>query len=195
MIQKQKLLAAIASTKRGLDLTETQKTEIFSAVVDLEAENPHPLPFEALDLLIGDWKLLFTTSKDLLGLDRFPGIRTGEIYQCIRAGKIYNLAEILGLPFLEGLVSVCASFVVVSDQRVKVNFERSVLGLQKLLAYSSVSEFIKILESGKKLTAIDFPITSANQKGWLETTYLDQDLRVGRGNEGSLFVLSKDYSM
>jgi PAP_fibrillin len=195
MIQKQKLLAAIASTKRGLDLTETQKTEIFSAVVDLEAENPHPLPFAALDLLIGDWKLLFTTSKDLLGLDRFPGIRTGEIYQCIRAGKIYNLAEILGLPFLEGLVSVCASFVVVSDQRVKVNFERSVLGLQKLLAYSSVSEFIKILESGKKLAAIDFPITSANQKGWLETTYLDQDLRVGRGNEGSLFVLSKDYSM
>jgi hypothetical protein len=28
--------------------------------------------------------------------------------------------------------------------------------------------------------------------GWLETTYLDQDIRIGRGNRGSLFVLTRD---
>jgi len=41
------------------------------------------------------------------------------------------------------------------------------------------------------LMAVDFPITSTNQKGWLETTYLDENLRIGRGNEGSLFILAK----
>jgi hypothetical protein len=28
--------------------------------------------------------------------------------------------------------------------------------------------------------------------GWLETTYLDENLRIGRGNRGSLFVLTRD---
>ncbi|HAJ61284.1 MAG TPA: fibrillin, partial [Cyanobacteria bacterium UBA8543] len=26
---------------------------------------------------------------------------------------------------------------------------------------------------------------------WLDITYLDKDLRIGRGNEGSVFVLTK----
>jgi hypothetical protein len=39
--------------------------------------------------------------------------------------------------------------------------------------------------------AIDFQIKREDQKGWLETTYLDQDLRIGRGNEGNLFVLKR----
>ncbi len=39
--------------------------------------------------------------------------------------------------------------------------------------------------------AIDFNITSREQKGWLEITYLDDDLRIGRGNEGKVFVLTK----
>jgi hypothetical protein len=54
-----------------------------------------------------------------------------------------------------------------------------------------VGEFVKILESGVKLPAVDFAITSTNQKGWLETTYLDANLRIGRGNEGSIFILEK----
>jgi hypothetical protein len=28
--------------------------------------------------------------------------------------------------------------------------------------------------------------------GWLETTFLDEELRIGRGNKGSLFVLTRD---
>ena len=28
--------------------------------------------------------------------------------------------------------------------------------------------------------------------GWLETTYLDTEMRIGRGNKGSLFVLTRD---
>ncbi|HAX76849.1 MAG TPA: fibrillin, partial [Cyanobacteria bacterium UBA11372] len=43
----------------------------------------------------------------------------------------------------------------------------------------------------KKFTALDFPIESREQRGWLDITYLDEDLRIGRGNEGSVFVLTK----
>ncbi len=194
MSYKEKLFEAIAPVNRGLKLTESQKQAIFAAIAYMEESNPTPKPNEAAELLSGNWRLLFTTSRDLLGIDRFPGIKLGQIYQCIRAaeGKIYNVAEIYGLPLLEGLVSVCASFTPVSERRVNVKFERSVIGLQRLVAYKNIDEFVQVLQSGKKLSAIDFAIKQGDRQGWLETTYLDRDLRIGRGNEGSVFVLRKD---
>jgi PAP_fibrillin len=194
MNYKEKLFEAIAPVNRGLEITEVQKQAIFAAIAYMEESNPTPKPTEAGELLSGNWRLLFTTSRDLLGFDRLPGIKLGQIYQCVRAteAKIYNVAEIYGLPLLEGLVSVCASFTPVSDRRVNVKFERSVVGLQRLINYKNIDEFVQVLQSGKKLRAIDFAIKQGDRQGWLETTYLDQDLRIGRGNEGSVFVLRKD---
>ncbi|MEI6332391.1 MAG: PAP/fibrillin family protein [Pseudanabaena sp. ELA645] len=203
--RKANLLNAIAPVNRGLEMSENQRKAIFSAVAYLEELNPTPAPNTTPELLDGDWLLLFTTSQELLGIDRFPLYRLGNIYQCLRVAeaKIFNVAEIKGLPLLSGLVSVCASFTIVSEKRVKVNFERLVAGSQTLLGYRDVHSFIDTLrspvsgsanpsnKSQKKLLAIDFQIKREDQKGWLETTYLDQDLRIGRGNEGNLFVLKR----
>jgi hypothetical protein len=105
---------------------------------------------------------------------------------------VYNIAEVYGLPGLEGLVSVTASFKPVSERRVNVTFERSILGLRRLIGYQTPRDFIEKIESGQKLIAIDFPINRPDQKGWLDITYLDRDLRIGRGNEDSVFVLTKE---
>jgi len=32
------------------------------------------------------------------------------------------------------------------------------------------------------------------ENGWLETTYLDDDIRIGRGNKGTMFVLTREYN-
>lgn len=32
------------------------------------------------------------------------------------------------------------------------------------------------------------------ENGWLETTFIDKDVRIGRGNKGTLFVLTRDAS-
>ncbi|TYQ28470.1 PAP/fibrillin family protein [Pseudanabaena sp. UWO310] len=191
--RKANLLNAIAPVNRGLQMSENQRKAIFSAVAYLEELNPSPAPTQTPELLDGDWLLLFTTSQELLGIDRFPFYKLGNIYQCLRVaeGKIFNVAEIKGLPLLGGLVSVCANFTVVSEKRVKVNFERLVAGSQSLVGYQNVKSFIDTLRSPKKLLAIDFQIKREDQKGWLETTYLDRDLRIGRGNEGNLFVLRR----
>ncbi|AFZ57087.1 PAP/fibrillin family protein [Anabaena cylindrica FACHB-243] len=193
MIVKSTLLNAIAPTNRGLLATETQKQAILAAIASLEDFNPTPRPLEATHLLEGNWRLLYTTSKALLNLDRFPLYKLGQIYQSIRVEttSVYNIAEIYGLPSLEGLISVAAKFEPVSERRVQVKFQRSIIGLQKLIDYKSPAEFIQQIESGQKFTAIDFPIKSDRQQGWLDITYIDQDLRIGRGNEGSVFVLSK----
>ncbi|MEA5549786.1 PAP/fibrillin family protein [Anabaena cylindrica UHCC 0172] len=193
MIVKSALLDAIAPTNRGLLANDTQKQAILAAIASLEDFNPTPRPLEATQLLEGDWRLLYTTSTALLNLDRFPLYKLGQIYQSIRVKttSVYNIAEVYGLPSLAGLVSVAAKFEPVSERRVQVKFQRSIIGLQKLIGYKSPADFIHQIESGQKFTAIDFPIKSDRQQGWLDITYIDQDLRIGRGNEGSVFVLSK----
>lgn len=192
-IGKLELLERLAGLNRGLLADERDRLSIQAAIAQLEECNPTALPLEATELLEGNWRLLYTTSQDLLGLGRFPAVQLGQIYQCIRTqtARIYNIAELTSLPFLESVVSVSAQFAPVSEKRVEVRFERSVLGLQRLLPYESPDQLIELLNSDTKPKAIDFQIKTQRKPGWLDVTYLDQDLRIGRGNEGSLFVLTK----
>lgn len=193
MLGKSTLLEAIAGKNRGLLATETDQQAIMAAIAQLEDRNPTPNPVTALDKLDGDWRLLYTTSRGLLRFDQLPLLKLGQIYQCVRAAttQLYNIAELYGVPFLEGLVSVAARFEPLSERRVKVNFERSVIGLQRLVNYRSPATFIQDMESGRKFPAIDLNIGNREQRGWLDITYLDDDLRIGRGNEGNVFVLTK----
>ena len=194
MSKKAELLEVIAGKNRGLLANEIDKVKVLSAVEQLEDYNPTPKPLEAKDLLEGNWRLLYTTSRSLLGLDRFPLLQLGQIYQCIRVtnSKVYNIAEIIGVPFFEGLVSVVARFEPVSERRVNVKFERSIICLQRLIGYRSPEQLIQQLETDKKFPPLDFGIENREQKGWLDITYLDEDLRLGRGNEGNVFVLARE---
>jgi hypothetical protein len=194
MIGKAALLEAIAGTNRGILASESEKQAILAAIAQLEDRNPTPRPLEAIHLLDGDWRLIYTTSRGILGIDQFPLLKLGQVYQCIHApeAKLYNIAEVSGVPFLEGIVAVVARFRPITDRRVEVKFERSFIGLQRLIDYQSPSYFIQQLESEKKFVAIDFQIKDRDQQGWLDVTYLDEDLRIGRGNEGSVFVLTKN---
>ena len=193
MIKKTELLEAIAPHNRGLLASEMDKVKILSAIQQLEDMNPSPKPLDRREFLEVNWRLLYTNSKDLLGFDRIPLLKLGQIYQCVRVteAKIYNIAEILGLPFMESLISVVASFEPVSDRRINVNFQRSIIGLQRLLGYQTPSNYIQQIESGKKFPPLDFGIDNRDRKAWLDITYLDEDMRIGRGNEGNVFVLSK----
>lgn len=194
MMGKASLLEAIASQNRGLLTTEADRLAILAFVAQLEDRNPTPRPTEAVDLLDGNWRLLYTTSGELLRIDSLPFFQLGQIYQCVRAkeAKIYNIAEVYGLPYLESIISVVASFTPVSEKRVKVTFERGISGLQRAIDYQFPSYFIRQIEAGKKFFAVDFNIENREQRGWLDITYLDEDLRIGRGNEGSVFVLTKN---
>lgn len=193
MIGKSELLEAIAGKNRGLLAAENDKLMILAAAAQLEDRNPTPRPLEAPEKLEGNWRLLYTTSQGLLGLDRIPIFKLGQIYQYIRVqeARIYNIAEIYGLPFLEGIVSVGARFTPLSERRVQVTFERSIIGLQRFIGYRAPHPFVMAAEAGQKFTALDFSIANRDQQGWLDITYLDDDLRIGRGNEGSLYVLTK----
>ena len=194
---KAQLLAEIASKDRGILATNIEKQAILATVTALESRNPHPRPLTtAIDLLTGDWRLLYTSSQSLLGIDKFPLVKLGTIYQCIRptTRAVYNIAEVSSvIPGLNGIVSIVAKFTPTSESRVNVEFNRSVIGLQKLIDYSTPDRLITAIENGQKFTAIDLPINRKPDRtpAWLEVTYLDESLRISRGNEGSIFVLTK----
>jgi hypothetical protein len=195
MIGKSTLIDIIVGTNRGLLANQQQQQAILAAIANLEDFNPTPRPLAATNLLEGNWRLLYTTSKALLKIDRLPFCKLGQIYQCIRvrSNSVYNIAEIYGIPSLEGLVSVVAKFEPVSERRVQVKFQRSIIGLQRLIGYTTPGNFIQQIESGdfQNKLAFDFPIQSEQQQGWLDITYIDDNLRIARGNEGSVFVLTK----
>jgi hypothetical protein len=202
MLSQSDLLTMIAPTKLGSRATAAEKAAILTAIARLEDRNPTPRPTEAADLLGGNWRLRYTTSGELLGLDRPPLIRLGEIYQCLRvgAGRVYNVALVndrtpLVGQALGGLVSVAANFEVVSPRRVQVRFQRLVIGLQTWVGYGDGPEgldrWLDRLDDPRRFAAIDATLNPEQQQGWLDVTYLDEDLRIGRGNGGSVFVLTR----
>jgi hypothetical protein len=191
---KEDLLRMLANKNRGLQASSAEKQAINEAIAQIEAQHPTAQPLQRPDLLEGDWRLLYTSSASLLNLDRLPLAQLGNIYQSIRMAQssIYNIAEIRSLPYLSSVVSVVASFAPLDDRRVQVDFRRSVAGLQSIVGYNAAPAWIEKLNSGQKMLAMDFPINNPKANSWLDITYLDADLRIGRGNQGSVFVLTKD---
>jgi hypothetical protein len=195
---KSQLRSTIATLDRGLSTTAAEVERVENLVAQLEANSPYPRPLtNAGDLLAGNWRLLYTSSTSLLGIDRLPLLGLGEIYQYIdlAAGRIYNVAEVRGAFGLNSVVTVCARISPTSDRRVGVVFDRSIVGLQSLLNYQNASSWLdrvrEAVVTGKKFTALDLAINAGDRGAWLEIIYLDTDLRIGRGNEGNIFILER----
>ncbi|MFS8886177.1 PAP/fibrillin family protein [Synechococcus sp. H70.2] len=196
--QKAVLLRLLQTTDRGGKLSPDQKSQILSQIAALEALNPTPEPLAAPERLEGNWLNLFTTSAALLRLAQLPLLTTGAIYQCIRAqkGQVFNVAEIQGSGWLEawlprGVLAVAARFYPESQRRIRVVFKRLLLGSQALMSYE-IESFLYLLEwAPERIPALKVDLLRREPTGWLDITYLDEDLRIGRGNEGSVFVLQR----
>lgn len=194
MMTKAALLELVATSNMGVDESAEEREERLAAIAQLETQNPTLVPTTSGELLDGDWKLLYTTSRGILGLNRPPFLKLGTVYQSIRAAeqRVYNIAEVNNQwSALAGIVSVGAGFEVLSSKRVQVKFERAVVGLQSWTGYKGPDTFTQRLDDPKRFPALDARFDTEKQQGWLDITYLDQDLRIGRGNEGSVFVLQK----
>ncbi len=190
---KNRLLTSLETHRSAFQWQKPSSTDdLHTMIAELEAQTTTPNPLDS-PLLMGDWRLLYTTSQGILGLDRIPLTDLGEVYQAIRGDRVYNIAETKSLVGIEGIVAVAARYEVCSTTRVQVKFERSILGLRSVMGYRSATEFIDQLEAKVKFWAIDVPIPAREGSGggWLEVTYLDETLRISRGNQGSIFVLVK----
>ncbi len=200
-IVKQKIQATIkniqtrndGSPVTNLKLDRTLEKEIEQLTTDLESLNPHPQPLlYTPNLLEGTWQLLYSTAREIRSLDSLPlGLKVGKIYQVINVANktFFNIAQVQHpLKLISGYVKVTASFEPgintsgLADKRINVYFDKRYLAIEKIVGIET-----------PKLNP--FKVVQANNPrgrvATLDITYLDENFRIGRGGDESLFILNK----
>ena len=162
---RRRLIAEARKANQGRDAS--RRATILAQVEALEKENPTPKPL-ASPLLSGRWRMVFTTSESILGTKRlWPFRPRRRILQHINAEKLTAKNEEW---VLMGLLrnSVRAKLEPQGDgATVVVIFKRFGIGWLKLPA-------------------------PASARGVLTTTYLDEQLRISRGDRGNVFIMVKE---
>lgn len=202
LLLKEKLQATLdkiqthsdGSPVTNLKLDKTLAQEIENLTTELESVNPNPAPLlNTISLLDGAWKLQYSTAREIRFLDSLPlGLKVGKVYQVINiANKLFfNIAFVkhpLGL--ISGYVKVTASFEPaiedsspLPNKRINVYFDKRYLSIEKIVGIntSQLNPF-KVVSANNPMGRI----------ATLDITYLDETLRIGRGGDESLFILTK----
>ncbi|OIV91829.1 hypothetical protein TanjilG_17821 [Lupinus angustifolius] len=212
---KKLLVDSLYGTDRGLRASRETRSEIVELITQLEALNPTPAPTQALPLLNGKWILAYTSFIGLFPLLSqviAPLIRAGDISQTIDSETyaVQNSVQFVG-PWTTTNVSYHGKYEVLSPKRVQLKIEERFIGTPQLTDSLTIPEEVEFLgqtidlkplkgivhEKAKKLARkppIRLPVPRCFAKSWLLTTYLDEDIRVSRGDFGSVFVFFKEGS-
>ncbi|GAV61238.1 PAP_fibrillin domain-containing protein [Cephalotus follicularis] len=219
---KRALVDSFYGTDRGLQASSETRAEIVELITQLEAKNPTPAPTQALTLLNGKWILAYTSFVGLFPLlsrGTLPLVKVEEISQTIDSENftVENSVQFSG-PLATTSISTNAKFEVRSPKRVQIKFEEGVIGTPQLTDSIVLPENVEFLGQKIDLTPfkglitsvqdtassvaktissqppLKFSFASRNAESWLLTTYLDEDLRISRGDAGSVFVLIKQGS-
>lgn len=194
-----KEIAIIKGINPNYPITDTMLssdfvTKIGDITKEIESLNPFPKPLlSGVSLLDGIWQLNYSTAREIRSLNKLPfGFKLKEVYQIINVENksFFNIAFVQDSSgLIEGYVKVTATFapaidenLMTPDKRINVNFEKRYLSIKKI--------------AGIKTPCFDpFKVFNAhNPEGRipsLDITYIDENLRIGRGGDGSLFILSK----
>ncbi|KAL1201725.1 Plastid lipid-associated protein 2 [Cardamine amara subsp. amara] len=194
---KRSLADSLYGIDRGLNASSETRAEIGDLITQLESKNPTPAPTEALFLLNGKWILAYTSF-----VDNFT---------------VQNSVRFAG-PLATTSISTNAKFEIRSPKRVQIKFEQGVIGTPQLTDSIEIPEYFEVLGQKIDLNPIKGLLTSVqdtassvartissqpplkfslpgdNAQSWLLTTYLDKDIRISRGDGGSVFVLIKEGS-
>ncbi|GJP69789.1 hypothetical protein CLOP_g798, partial [Closterium sp. NIES-67] len=96
-----------------------------------------------------------------------------------RAANVVEFS-VRGLGLLSGKLTIEATYTVSSPTRVDIRFESSSIVPDQLS---------KLFEKNYDLLLQVF-----NPDGWLEITYVDDTVRIGRDNKGNIFVVERQVS-
>lgn len=162
---KTEILELATEVDKGLKASSEQQDRILGVFEELEKLNPTKKPLKS-DKVNGQWTLQYTTSDAILGKGKaFP--KVGPILQTINTKELAaENAEVVNYFGLKVPQKVTADLDPQSDQFTNVQFKRFQIGP---IGFNAPESF----------------------KGALDVTYLDDDMRLSRGDKGNIFVLTK----
>lgn len=184
---------------RGLAASPSAKTDVLALIEQLERLNPTPEPNEST-LLTGEWKLLYTNALDVLSLGLLAPIAlVSEVFQ-----NVFEAPEDKGYDYdIKNIVQLEPSFAPVSNAffgRTWTSVTVSATGIKKSSSRVDIT-FVDSVIKPESVAGFDVPdvlppfrIRLGSPVGYIETTFLDEDIRVARAPPGSiqgenLFVL------
>ncbi|TFJ82584.1 hypothetical protein NSK_006010 [Nannochloropsis salina CCMP1776] len=200
------LLLLLVGQNKGFSVSESEREDIDDTLRDLEAVNPTPRPTEAFSQgtspLSGTWRLVYTDALDVLVLGLVPLAVIGKVFQNISPdGKsIANVVEVSQgasqlsfFPLLGKLgdstarLRVEATSEILSPTRLSLTFQSA--------GFEPVTLFGMEVEQQLRVPKVDF--WRSPNVGWIETTYVDEKIRIGRspgglGGQGSVFVFVRE---
>lgn len=216
---KQALVDSLYGTERGFRASSETRAEVAELIAQLEAVNPTPSVTDSVGNLNGRWILAYTSFSELyplLAAGNLPFVTVGDISQSINtsAGVLSNTVIFSG-PIASIAFTTEASFEVRSPKRIQVKFEEGAISSPEIFETIEVpksvdvfgrtldiSQFEGILKPLQDVATtvvrtisgappLKFPIGGGQAQSWLLTTFLDEDLRISRGDGGGVFVLIK----
>ena len=202
---KENLLSEINQLKSNLKTTvdspvtdlaiPPQKVQTLNTLtLALEKLNPFPRPlFYGSNLLDGAWLLQYSTAREIRTLEDLPwGFEVGKIYQIIDVNNasFENKAWVQhSSGLLSGYVRITATFEpdrqgddLLPNRRINVNFQQRFIGIKQVLGIKT-----KLLDPLRVVAARN----PSDRIPSLTITYIDETMRIGRGGDGSLFILTK----
>ena len=175
---------------------QPQKSQAIETLTQaLEKLSPFPRPLlYGSNLLDGAWLLQYSTAREIRSLKRLPwGFLVGKIYQIIdlSSTSFENKALVQhSSGLLSGYVRVTATFEPSTEgdeqlpnQKINIDFKQRFLGIDRILGIKSgLFDPIRVVE-------VKNPIGRVPS---LNITYIDETMRIGRGGDGSLFILTRE---
>ncbi|KAM6544507.1 hypothetical protein CsatB_025243 [Cannabis sativa] len=199
---KLKLLSGVSGVNRGLAASEDDLGKAEEAARELEAAGGTVDLSKDIDKLQGRWKLIYSSafSSKTLGGSR-PGPPTGRLLP-ITLGQVFqridifsrdfdNIVELeLGAPWplppIEVTATLAHKFELIGSSKIQITFEKTTVKARGNLSQLPPLELPRIPD------VLRGQSNSSPGSGEFEVTYMDDDMRVTRGDRGELrvFVVS-----
>eukprot|EP00877_Chromochloris_zofingiensis_P002630 jgi/Chrzof1/12368/Cz06g31320.t1 len=158
----------IDGTQRGLSTTDAIRSQLLATVDNLKQATAGSIT--TASNLSATWKLLWTTEKETLWILKnahWFGTKAGDVFQVIDVDA-QRLQNVITFP-PSGAFIVDSSIAVSGPQRVQFQFKSAKL----------------------KLPNRDFNLPPYG-KGWFDTVYLDDDIRIAQDIRGDTLIVGRD---
>ncbi|MBW4507154.1 MAG: PAP/fibrillin family protein [Scytonematopsis contorta HA4267-MV1] len=194
---QRELISICESTNLGFNSTSELKEQIETLAERIETLNPTNEPTNQMELVQGHWQLLYSTfglereaTLERLSFGKLPNVSVTvtNIFQDIYTdGQQYtNIVEFALDSGIKGQVVVVGCYTVEGSQRLNIDFLETYVENTSTNLTESVL-FMKTLGMDGKSNLK----STLSFNGWSDITYLDEDLRLMRGNNQNLYVLKK----
>jgi len=191
---KLRLLQYCASTDRGQNCNQRQKMAIEELASSLEARNPTPNPVEA-SLMDGLWYLSYVSEKFyamnavLAAIAVTPLASVGQVRQeiSISSGELTNEFDLILFPNITGAVVTKARINPVDGERLQVFDETTTIRGKSFGDQFDLGN----LKLDVPVDDLRRRLKGTSPETFLDTYYLDEDMRISRTQGGCLFVFTR----